>query len=92
MNNKILNNLLNVKHLMDAMEDELNLKNLADVQKNIYYGFVDLYHKREKAKFEDIEKHPFCSGYSRVTIYRHINKLIEGGYIKKSGIYYLKAV
>lgn len=81
-------NILNIKHLLDDMENELKLNNLNDVQKNIFYALNDLCSSKRLSKFENIEKHTFCNLYSRVTIYRHLNNLIKFGLVKKNGLYY----
>jgi ribosomal protein L7/L12 len=81
----ISSTLIDLKKLLNSMEEDFGLNALSEVERNVFYAIKDLEQENGSAKTGQLLDHEFTSKISRISVFRSIKKLEKEKKIKKRG-------
>ena len=67
--------LIELKKLLNKMEDDVGLTSLSEVEKNVFYAIQDLEKENGFAKTANLLSHEFTANMSRISVFRSIKTL-----------------
>ena len=71
----INNTLIELKKMLNKMEDDVGLTCLSEVEKNVLYAIKDLEKENGFAKTSNLLNHEFTAHMSRISVFRSIKTL-----------------
>ena len=77
------NSVLELKKILNGMEDDLGLSKLTEVERNVLYAIKDLEKEYGKAKTGNLLSHEFTSKMSRISVFRSLKTLEKLQKIKR---------
>ena len=69
------NTLIELKKLLNNMENDFGLNSLSEVEKNVLYAVKDLEKENGGAKTRHLLNHEFTANMSRISVFRSIKTL-----------------
>ena len=79
----INNTLIELKKLLNSMEEDFGLNSLSEVEKNVLYAIKDLEKEHGAAKTANLLNHEFTARMSRISVFRGIKTLEKISKIKR---------
>ena len=79
----ISSTLIDLKKLLNSMEEDFGLNALSEVERNVLYAIKDLEQENGAAKTGQLLDHELTSTISRISVFRSIKKLEKEKKIKK---------
>ena len=77
------NTLIELKKLLNKMEEDVGLTSLSEVEKNVLYAIKDLEREKGFAKTASLLSHEFTAHISRISVFRSIKTLEDLSKIKR---------
>ena len=77
------NTLIELKKLLNKMEEDVGLTSLSEVEKNVLYAIKDLEKENGFAKTSNLLNHEFTAHMSRISGFRSIKTLEKLSKIKR---------
>ena len=77
------NTLIELKKLLNSMENDFGLNSLSEVERNVLYAIKDLEKENGAAKTGHLLDHEFTANMSRVSVFRGIKTLEKLNKIKR---------
>ena len=77
------NTLIDLKKLLNKMEEDVGLTSLSEVEKNVLYAIKDLEKENGFAKTASLLNHEFTAHMSRISVFRSIKTLEKLSKIKR---------
>ena len=71
----INNTLIELKKLLNSMENDFGLNSLSEVERNVLYAIKDLEKENGAAKTGHLLNHEFTANMSRISVFRSIKTL-----------------
>ena len=75
--------LIELKKLLNSMENDFGLNSLSEVERNVLYAIKDLEKENGAAKTGHLLDHEFTANMSRVSVFRGIKTLEKLNKIKR---------
>ena len=72
--------LIELKKLLNSMENDFGLNSLSEVERNVLYAIKDLEKENGAAKTGHLLDHEFTANMSRVSVFRGIKALEVGSF------------
>ena len=77
------NSVLELKKILNGMENDLGLSKLSEVERNVLYAVKDLEKEFGTAKTGNLLSHEFTSRISRISVFRSLKALEKQQKIKR---------